>query len=97
MNCYLLSLLFFETIKHYKGTYDYLGLFKAAQEAEEAEEMKKELGIDADDSLKALIQSRQQSREQQMDGFFEQLEAKYAKPAKSKKTESAKGKKKGKK
>ncbi|XP_045159631.2 dnaJ homolog subfamily C member 9-like isoform X2 [Mercenaria mercenaria] len=68
---------------------------KAVQEAAEAEEMKEELGLKCDDSLKALIQKRQQSREQEMNGFFDQLEAKYAQPKKSK-TDS-KGKKKGKK
>lgn len=56
--------------------------------------MKEELGLHGDDSLKALIQSRQQSREQQMSGFFDQLEAKYAQPKKSKKSDSKRGKKK---
>lgn len=69
---------------------------KAAQEAAEAEELKEELGLKCDDSLKALIQKRQQSREQEMNGFFDQLEAKYAQPKKSK-TSQGKGKKKGKK
>ena len=72
----------------------YLSFFQAEQEAEEAAETKKSLGMgDDDDSLKALIQRKQQSREQGMTSFFDQLEAKYAPPKKGKKGESPGGKK----
>ena len=57
--------------------------FQAEEEAVEAEQMKTELGLGGeDDSLRALIQSRQQARGQQMDSFFANLEAKYAQPKK---------------
>eukprot|EP00057_Strongylocentrotus_purpuratus_P029328 XP_011683802.1 PREDICTED: LOW QUALITY PROTEIN: dnaJ homolog subfamily C member 9 [Strongylocentrotus purpuratus] len=66
---------------------------RAAQEAEEANELAEELGLngrgasstgDGDDALKALILGRQKSREQQMDGLFANLEAKYCQPKKGK-------------
>ncbi|KAL4235979.1 DnaJ subfamily C member 9 [Mactra antiquata] len=66
---------------------------KAAQEAAEAEELKVELGLNVDDSLKNMIQKRQQSREQEMDGFFDQLAAKYGQPKKSKTSTGSKEKK----
>ncbi|XP_071941465.1 dnaJ homolog subfamily C member 9-like [Antedon mediterranea] len=54
---------------------------KAIAEEKEAESMKKELNLgDADDSLMAMIQKKQASRQQGADDFFAQLEAKYAKP-----------------
>lgn len=59
-------------------------------EAEEAEMESKKLGLDGDSSLKALIQKKQQSREEAANDFFSQLEAKYAKPKKN----SAKSKRK---
>lgn len=70
---------------------------QAAQEAEEANELAEELGLngrgtgrgvssagDGDAALKALILGRQKSREQQMDGLFANLEAKYCQPKKGK-------------
>ncbi|XP_072280226.1 dnaJ homolog subfamily C member 9 [Pyxicephalus adspersus] len=51
---------------------------RAHEEAQEAEKMKKELGLgDKEDDLKALIQKKQKSREQGLDSFMAQLEAKY--------------------
>ena len=64
--------------------------FQADKEAAEAEELKEELGLKIDDSLKAMIQQRQQSRESHMGAFFDQLEAKYAQPKKSKTNSSDK-------
>lgn len=64
---------------------------QAEAEALEAEEYAKELGLGEENSLQALILKNQNSREAQMDGFLANLEAKYAKPAKSK----AKGKSNG--
>lgn len=64
---------------------------QAGAEATEAEEMAKEQGLGSGaNDLQALIQKRQQSREQQANSFFADLEAKYAQPKKSK---SKKGKK----
>ncbi|XP_055996902.1 dnaJ homolog subfamily C member 9-like [Ostrea edulis] len=63
---------------------------KHEAEAEEAEMESKKLGLDGDSSLKALIQKKQQSREEAANDFFSQLEAKYAKPKKN----SAKSKRK---
>lgn len=52
---------------------------QAAREAEEAEEMKKQLGLgDTEDSLKALILKRGQQRAEEMDSFLDGLAAKYA-------------------
>lgn len=49
---------------------------QAAREAEEAEEMKQQLGLgDTEDSLKALILKRGQQRAEEMETF---LAAKYA-------------------
>ena len=39
-----------------------------------------------EDSLKALIKARQQSREEKLGGFFDSLEEKYCSKSKSKKT-----------
>ncbi|KAM4703408.1 dnaJ homolog subfamily C member 9 [Rhinophrynus dorsalis] len=51
---------------------------RAHEEAKEAEEMKKELGLgEGKDDLKALIQKRQKDRETEMDSFLAQMEAKY--------------------
>ncbi|XP_060068077.1 dnaJ homolog subfamily C member 9-like [Ylistrum balloti] len=57
---------------------------KAQAEAKEAEEAKKSLGIGANDSLQALILSKQKGRAAQADDFFANLEAKYAQPKKAK-------------
>lgn len=52
---------------------------QAAREAEEAEEMKKQLGLgDTEDSLKALILRRGQQRAEEMNSFLDGLAAKYA-------------------
>lgn len=60
---------------------------RARAEAVEAEQMKRELGLtDSDNSLQALIQSRQNARGAQMNSFFENLEAKYAKPSRKKRS-----------
>ncbi|KAK2492959.1 hypothetical protein MC885_019157 [Smutsia gigantea] len=56
---------------------------RAQEEAKEAEMSRKELGLDEGvDNLKALIQSRQKDRQQEMDNFLAQMEAKYCKPSK---------------
>jgi len=63
---------------------------KAAAEAAEAEEEKEKLGLgNSDGDLHAMIQARQETRGAAMGSFFDQLEAKYAKPDKK----TAKGKK----
>ncbi|XP_013385220.1 dnaJ homolog subfamily C member 9 [Lingula anatina] len=64
---------------------------KAQAEAQEAEELASELGLDKNNSLQALIKKNQQSREEQMGGFLASLEAKYAQP-KSKTSKGKKGK-----
>ena len=69
--------------------WSYFYVLQAEKEAAEAEELKQELGLKVDDSLKAMIQKRQQSRESQMGAFFDQLEAKYAQPKKARTTSSA--------
>ncbi|XP_061183153.1 dnaJ homolog subfamily C member 9-like [Saccostrea echinata] len=56
---------------------------KHEAEAAEAEIEAKKIGLDNDKSLKALIQKKQQTREQAADDFFSQLEAKYTKPKKN--------------
>ncbi|KAI0220023.1 DnaJ-like protein subfamily C member 9 [Lamellibrachia satsuma] len=53
---------------------------KAKEEAAEAEEAKKELGISGENSLKALIVAKNKSRAAEMDSFFDHLEKKYAEP-----------------
>ena len=61
-------------------------LLQAEGEAAEAEEEAKKLKMDdSEASLMALIQKRNNSRAEQADSFFAQLEAKYAKPQKGKK------------
>ncbi|XP_069120383.1 dnaJ homolog subfamily C member 9-like isoform X2 [Argopecten irradians] len=57
---------------------------RAQAEEKEAEEAKKSLGIGANDSLQALILSKQKGRAAQADDFFANLEAKYAQPKKAK-------------
>ena len=57
---------------------------QAKQEAAEAEEAKRELGIDGENSLQALIKAKSQSRAAEMDSFFAHLEKKYAEPEKKK-------------
>jgi DnaJ family protein C protein 9 len=63
------------------------------KEAVEAEEALKESGghdhDGSEESLKALIKSRQQSREREMDGFLDNLAAKYAPKAKKSKNSTA--------
>ncbi|KAM5141267.1 dnaJ homolog subfamily C member 9 [Mantella aurantiaca] len=69
---------------------------RAMEEAQEAEEVKKELGLgDKEDDLRALIQKKQKTREMELDGFMAQLEAKYCKSSKKggKKNTGTKGKK----
>ena len=57
--------------------------------------MKAEVGLgDSDAALKQMIQSRQASRQKEMDGFFAHLEEKYANKSSASATG---GKKKGKK
>lgn len=56
---------------------------KADKEQKEAEEMKKELGMKSDDSLVAMLQQRQKSREQGFNSFLSDLEAKYSKKGKA--------------
>lgn len=56
---------------------------RAQEEAKEAEQSRKELGLeDGVENLKALIQSRQKDRQKEMDTFLAQMEAKYCKPSK---------------
>ncbi|KAE8591000.1 hypothetical protein XENTR_v10018273 [Xenopus tropicalis] len=70
---------------------------RAHEEAKEAEEIKKEMGLgDDSDDLKALIQRRQNDRKKEMDSFFDQLEAKYCNTSK-KATSKSKAPKRGKK
>lgn len=58
---------------------------KAADEAAEAEKARKELGIgEGEDGLKQMILKNKNSREQQAEGFFAMLEARYAEPEKKK-------------
>lgn len=65
---------------------------KAEAEAAEAEELQQELGITSENSLRSMIQSRQQHRESEMASFFDNLEAKYAQPKKTKKNCKGKAK-----
>ena len=69
-----------------------MSFLQADKEAAEAEELKQELGLEVDDSLRNMIQQRQSSRESQMAGFFDQLEAKYAQPKKQKTSTGASSK-----
>lgn len=68
---------------------------KAQEEEEEASVEAKKLGLgESDDALKSMIQARQQSRKQQMDSFFAEMEAKYAEADKPKTKGKGKAKKK---
>ncbi|KAG9267572.1 hypothetical protein AMEX_G18427 [Astyanax mexicanus] len=59
---------------------------KAKKEQQEADEMRKEMGLDAEDSLVAMIQQRQKSKEKGFNSLIADLEAKYCKkPAGGKK------------
>lgn len=63
------------------------------KEAEEAEVERRKLGIDeADDSLKSLIQRRQNERGNQADDFFKHLEDKYGKKETKSKSSKRKAK-----
>ncbi|NWI91310.1 DNJC9 protein, partial [Pitta sordida] len=55
---------------------------RAEKEAKEAEKTKKELGLDGENDLQALIQSRRQDREKEMNDLIAHLEAKYGNNAK---------------
>ncbi|KAK3528599.1 hypothetical protein QTP70_005009 [Hemibagrus guttatus] len=59
---------------------------KAEKEQQEAEKLQKELGLSTEDSLVAMIQQRQKSKEKDFNSFMADLEAKYCK-------KSSKGKK----
>ncbi|XP_030643149.1 dnaJ homolog subfamily C member 9-like [Chanos chanos] len=52
---------------------------RADKERNEAEELQKEMGLHAEDSLAMLLQKRQKSREQGFNSFLSDLEAKYCK------------------
>jgi len=60
-------------------------------EAEEAEELARELGVgrngagNGEDGLRAMILARQANRGAQAESFLDSLAAKYAKPKKGKK------------
>jgi len=63
----------------------------AETEAQEAEEAKREMGLDgSDDSLRAMILARQQSRGQQASSFLDGLAAKYGGSEKKKGTKKKK-------
>ena len=55
-----------------------MDILQAEAESREAEQMKKKLSKNDSASLSALIQRNQQSRERQMNSFFDDLAAKYA-------------------
>ncbi|KAB5555244.1 hypothetical protein PHYPO_G00031270 [Pangasianodon hypophthalmus] len=59
---------------------------KAEKEQQEAEELQREMGLSTEDSLVAMIQRRQKSKEKDFNSFISDLEAKYCK-------KSSKGKK----
>lgn len=50
---------------------------KAEKERREAEEMQKEMGVETEDSLVALIKRKQAAKEAEFDSFLGDLEAKY--------------------
>uniref|UniRef100_A0AAY4E8Z9 Uncharacterized protein n=1 Tax=Denticeps clupeoides TaxID=299321 RepID=A0AAY4E8Z9_9TELE len=56
---------------------------KADGERLEAEEMQRETGLNADDSLVRMLKQRQKSREQGFNAFLSELEAKYSKKTSS--------------
>lgn len=59
---------------------------KADKERKEAEQMQKEMGLNSEDSLVAMIQQRQKSKENGFNSLISDLEAKYCKkPAAGKK------------
>ena len=73
-------------------------MFQAGREATEAEEHAKWLGLNmGEGSLQTLIQSKQQSRKQQMDSFFTDIEAKYAELDEAEQKRKSKSKSKSKK
>ncbi|XP_060097213.1 dnaJ homolog subfamily C member 9 [Heteronotia binoei] len=55
---------------------------RAEKEAKEAEKSRKELGLDKDDDVRALIQKRNENRKKEMDDFLAQMEAKYGNSSK---------------
>lgn len=57
---------------------------RAQKEKQEAEEMQREMGLEAEDNLVMMLKQRQKSREQGFNSFLADLEAKYSKPGKSK-------------
>lgn len=59
-------------------------MMQATAEAQEADEMARELGM-VDKDLQSMISLRHSQREKEADSFFAHLESKYAKPKKSKK------------
>ncbi|XP_060795461.1 dnaJ homolog subfamily C member 9 [Neoarius graeffei] len=59
---------------------------KAEKEHKEAEELQREMGLNTEDSLVAMIQQRQKSKEKDFNSLISDLEAKYCK-------KSSKGKK----
>ncbi|MCJ8738214.1 hypothetical protein PDJAM_G00033010 [Pangasius djambal] len=59
---------------------------KAEKEQQEAEELQREMGLTTEDSLVAMIQRRQKSKEKDFNSLISDLEAKYCK-------KSSKGKK----
>ncbi|MCI4383969.1 hypothetical protein PGIGA_G00032860 [Pangasianodon gigas] len=59
---------------------------KAEKEQQEAEELQREMGLSTEDSLVAMIQRRQKSKEKDFNSLISDLEAKYCK-------KSSKGKK----
>ncbi|XP_051530527.1 dnaJ homolog subfamily C member 9 isoform X1 [Myxocyprinus asiaticus] len=52
---------------------------KAEKECKEAEEMQKEIGLNSEDSLVAMIKQRQKSKEHGFNSLISDLEAKYCK------------------
>ncbi|XP_056626610.1 dnaJ homolog subfamily C member 9 [Triplophysa dalaica] len=52
---------------------------KADKECKEAEEMQKEMGLNSEDSLVAMIKQRQKSKENGFNSLISDLEAKYCK------------------
>ena len=51
----------------------------AQERAKEVEMSRKQLGLEKEDNLKAVIQSRQRKQEKEMDNIQAQMEAKYCK------------------
>jgi len=63
-----------------------LHILQAEDESREAEQMKKKLAKNESTNLSALILRNQQSREQQMDAFYDDLAIKYGGQGTSKTT-----------